>query len=326
MIVEGEALARYLRRLVALIDAARLNHFYPDPRRLRTVYEAMRPTAVRRAVEIDRRTGMPAEKEVSRVFTDARLACETAEPAPQGTQQSAAAQRVRARQAYHAYLRAHPPGEPTSLTLKLRRVEGDEKRASFTVVFDRFDLAEAVFTRYTIQLAQVSDNWKRQQVELVGDDLSYTANFRNAISRFTSHEAEFAFLLLSDLPNVAVHDVVRGRVGPLFVRGAEMPPDFADIVADDEAAILHLPLDRAGIEVTRDGCGDPLAILYRDFLRQTAGAENADPVEQRARQLGYHVWKERKLCCTPGLAAPLSRVLEARGGRCVVRTLEEVTG
>lgn len=324
MIVEGEALERYLRRLTALIEAARLNHFYPDPRRLRNVYEAMLPTSVRPTLKIDPRTGMPAESEVSRVFTDARLACEAVEPAPPGAQQSAAAQRVRARQSYHAYLRAHPPGEPTSLALKLRRVEGDEKKASFTVVFDRFDLAEAVFTRYTIQLAQVSDNWKRQQVELVGDDLSYTANFRNAISRFTSDEAEFAFLLLSDLPNVEVHEVVRGRVGPMFVRGAEMPPDFAGLITDDDAAILHLPLDRAGIDVTRDGCGDPLAVLYRDFLRQTAGAENADPVEQRARQLGYHVWKERKLCCTLDVAEPLSRVLEARGGRCVVRTLEEV--
>lgn len=324
MIVEGEALERYVRRLTALIDAARLNQFYPDPRRLRNVYEAMLPTPLRRAIAIDARTGMPAEKEVSRVFTDARLAVEAAEPAPQGTQQSAAAQRVRARQSYHAYLRAHPPGEPTNLALKLRRVEGDERKASFTVVFDRFDLAEAVFTRYTIQLGQISDNWKRQQVELVGDDLSYTRNFRNAISRFTSHEAEFAFLLLSDLPNVAVQDVVRGRVGPMYLRGAEMPPDFADVVVDDEAAILHLPLDRAGLEVARDGCGDPLAVLYRDFLRQTAGDENADPVERRARKLGYHVWKERKLCCTPGAAAPLSRVLDARGGRCVIRTLEEV--
>lgn len=325
MTVEGDTLTRYVRRLTSLIDAARLNHFYPDPRRLRNVYEAMVPTSVRPAVKIDPRTGMPAEREVSRVFTDARLACEAVEPSPDSVSQSAAAQRVRARQVYHDFLRSHPPGEPTSLAVKLRRIEGGARKASFIVVFDRFDLAEAVFTRYTIQLAQVSDNWKRQQVELVGDDLSYTANFRNAISRFTSHEAEFAFLLLSDLPNVTVHEVVRGRVGPLFIRGAEMPPEFAELVAQDDAAILHLPLDRAGIEVTRDGCGDPLAILYRDFLRQTAGLENAEPVERRAKQLGYHVWKERKFCCTPGLAAPLSRVLDARGGRCVIRTLDEVT-
>lgn len=322
MILEGEGLERYLRRLDALIQTARLNQFYPDPRRLLNVYGAMRPTLLNPQLSIDPRTGLPTEKEVSRVFTDATLASTTPEAPPPATDDSAAARRVAERHAYHARLRSHPPGESTHLALKLRRVDETRQTASFTVVFDRFDLAEAVFTRYTIGLEQTSDNWKRQQVELVGDDLAYTANFRNVISRFTSHESEFAFMLLSDLPNVAVRDVVRGRVGPLYTRGVEMPPDFAALLTDDDEAILHLPLDRTGLEVARDGCGDPLAQLYRDFLRASGGADMAAPVEQRARALGYHVWKERKLCCTPGVAAGLARAIEARQGRCVIRSME----
>lgn len=321
MNVEGEALTRYLSLLDALIEAARLNHFYPDSRRVRNVYGALHPTVLHPALRLDARSGLPAEAEVSRVFTDAHLAARgDAVNVAQGGHDSAAARRVLARHAYHEHLRQHPPGEPTHLSLKLRRFDEETRMAWFTVVFDRFDLAEAVFTRYTIQLAQVCDSWKRQQVERVGDDLSYTRNFRNAISRFTSHEAEFAFLLLSDLPGVEVLDVVRGRIGPLYHRGVEMPPDFAAIVGAHDA-VLHVPLDRAGVEVARDGCGDPLAQLYRDFLRSQVGDENAAPVAARAQQLGYHVWKERKLCCTPEVATPLARVIEARGGRCVIRAL-----
>jgi len=313
--LEGESLERYVARLTALIDAARLNKLFPDPRRVNAVYRAMRPSQGR--ITVDPRSGLPSEKDVSRVFTDAQLAAQAVQEPAVGD--SAAARRHRERHDYYESLRRDPPGEPVSLSLSLRRVDDTQQKAHFTVVFDRFDLAEAVFVRYTIQLAQKSSRWTRQQVELIGDDLSYTRNFRNVISRFTSDEAEFAFLLLSDLPNIEVEDVVRGRVGPLYVESASVPAEYQPLVRDG-AAVLHLPMDRAGKSVPRDGSGDPLTLLYRDFLRRTGGAEAADPIDARAKSLGYHVWKERKLCCTPEVVEPLQRLLRKR---CVVRTLAE---
>jgi len=327
--LRGGDAERYLSRLVSLISAARLNKFFPDPAHLRNLYAAMRPSLSRGLypeLALSPSNGLPAERAVSRVQADAQLAGKYLRENPRETLLAAAertdldaARRMVDRRDYYATLAEAPPCPAVNLQLALRRVDPETQTAHFTVMFDRYDLSESLFVRYTILLRQTANRWTRQQVELVGDDLAFTENFRNAISRFTSDEAEFAFLLLSDLPRVAVEDVIRGRVGPLWTRGAEMPNDFAALFEQfPEAAVLHFPMDRAGRNVPREGRSDPLATLYREFLDE----ETRAPVDARARALTYKVWKERKFAATADISRPLQELLKGRGTPCVVRAAQ----
>lgn len=327
-VLSGDRLEHYLVLVDALLDAGRLNKFYPDPAQLRDLYGFMRPgrnEALYPALHIDLRSGLPSEPEVSRVITDAELARAavretTQEALDRELEQSGseAARRRVQRHRYHAALAARPMPTTFGMTLALRRVDPSNKTAHFTVVLDRFDLGDGVFVRYTIQLTQQDSRWTRPQVELVGDDLKYTENFRNVIARFTADEAEFAFLLLSDLRNVRVEEVLRCRVGPLYFRGMQIPKPWEPLFDDHPAAfIMHFPSERAGRSVSQEGSNDPIAVLYREFLSPQARQD----VEPRVRELGYKVWKERKFACTPDMAEPLRQFLKARGYKCLVQPI-----
>jgi hypothetical protein len=322
----GERLEQYLRLLDTLLEAGRLNRFFPDPAEVRNVYrflspannEANYPTAL-----IDLRSGLPAETEVSRVLTDAEVArdavkrntLEALEAEVQSTGSDAARRRL-SRFRYQQALARAPLPSPFGLSLALRRVDPDNRTAHFTVTFDRFDMGDGVFVRYTILLAQTDSRWTRPQVELVGDDLKYTENFRNAISRFTVDEAEFAFLLLSDLRGVRVEDVIRCRVGPLYFRGMQLPGPWEPLFETNKGGmVMHFPSERAGRTVAQDGSNDPMGMLYREFLSPQA----REGVEPRVRELGYKVWKERKFACTREVADALRTFLADRGFKCLIQ-------
>lgn len=231
---------------------------------------------------------------------------------------SAAAERRLRRYDYHASLLKSALPQSFELNLALRKIDPRSHTAFFTVTLDRYDITESVFVRYTIHLAQTADRWRRQQVELVGDDLAYTENFRNAISRFAADEAEFAFILLSDLPNVKVEEVVRGRVGPMYFRGVQMPEEWKALFDTcPDAFVLHFPSDSASLSLARSGSADPLATLYGDFLK----GEARQALDEKIRFLGYKVWKERKFTCTADVEAPLRDLLRRRGSPSVVRSI-----
>jgi hypothetical protein len=327
----GEAAERYLAHLVGLIDTARLNKFFPNPMQLMSLYDHMRPSrnyGLSDAVDVMKNCGLPGERDVLRVVTDGQLSSKVLADDPRETllaqyeqSHSAAARRRLDRWDYHQSLSVSPPPSAVDLRLALMRVDTDTRTAHFTVTFDRFDMAEGVFARYTIILAQQASRWKKQQVELIGDDLEYTSNFSNVIARFTSHEAEFAYLLLSDLPNVVVEEVVRCRVGPFYFAGMDLSPDFVPLFERiPDAYLLHLPMERVGRSVQQEGCGDPLAVLYRDFL----AGEAREVVVARSRKLGYRVWKERKFATTTTLEADLKKLLAARGKPCVIRSMPPI--
>lgn len=307
----GQDADDYLRTLCCLLEEAGLNKHYPDPRRLMSLYRHMG-----RSLDVRLSNGLPCDKDVIRVITDAQMSERVLGEESRGQlleqfqkSGSQAARRRLERWDYHQSLRDDPPPKAVDLRLSLMRVDPSTRTAHFTVTLDRFDLAEGLFARYTIVLAQTASRWKKQQVELVGDDLEYTQNFSNVIARFTGDEAEFAFLLLSDLPNIVVEEVVRCRVGPIWLPGGKGNPCGG--------CVLHLPMERAGRGVQREGCGDPLGRLYRDFL----STEAREPVEARARQLGYKVWKERKFVTTADSAPTLKAWLAEKGKACVIRTI-----
>ncbi|MHB2018216.1 MAG: hypothetical protein ACYCW6_14800 [Candidatus Xenobia bacterium] len=323
--LSGDTLETYIQLVERLLNAGRLNKFYPDPVKVAALYHFMRPSqnfGLYKSARIDLRTGLPGEAEVSNILTDAALSAKVLGEATEAelkqdveSSGSQAATRRLTRWRYHNELSkaAMPPS--FDLSLALRTPDPATKTAYFTVTFDRFDMADAVFVRYTILLSHTHNRWGRALVELVGDDLKYTESFRNVISRFAADEAEFAYLLLSDLPNIKVESVVRGRIGPLYFRGMQVLESWAGMFERNPAAFLmHFPKESAGRDVAQDGSNDPLSVLYRQFLSPEARA----PVEARAKQLGYKVWKERKFSCTPDLIPHLKELLNAGGYRCLV--------
>lgn len=324
LVLEGAAIEERMDATVALLEHACLNRFFPDVSGMRNLLTALRPSrngGLYPRLVLDPATGLPAEPEVSRVLADHVLArAETSSPGAVSLRGDSSS-RIGLRRLYYQGLVEAPPPLPVSLELTLRRVDPDRRTASFVVTFDRFDLAKSVFVRYTISLLQASSRWSRSQVELRGDDLACTDNFRHAVARFAADEAEIAFLLLAELPGVTVEEVRRCRVGPLYFPGVRMPDDFAEVAArHPHDLILHLPCDRAALDLMQDGCSDPLSMSYRDFLEGEARAV----VQERARTLGYRVWKERKFCCTAGVAADLKALLGGRGVPALVRVVSAV--
>ncbi len=318
-----EAAEIYLAMLRRLLQAGRLNRFFPDPARLENLMSFLAPSGGGGAcpgLEVNLRTGMPAEPAVGRILSQQEvsgkfLAGVDLPGLLAKTDASPAQRRLLEQARFHHRLQQASLPRWSRLDLALRRVETEKRRAFFTTVFDRFDASEELFVRYTVQLYQHHGRWVRPLVDLQGDDLEATGPFRTVISRYHSDEAEFAFVLLSELPAITVEEVVRCRVGPLWFEGVEMPPEVADLLAAHPGSfILHFPTDRAGLTVREDGNRDPFSVLWRQILQPEA----RDLAERKARELGYHVHKERKFACTRAVAGPFSEWLKARGARCVV--------
>ncbi|HXE71968.1 MAG TPA: hypothetical protein VNO81_04845 [Candidatus Nitrosotenuis sp.] len=315
-VLSGESAQVYLAMLRRLLEGGRLNRFYPDPRALDNLYRML---ARRPSLEVDLHTGLPNEPMVGGILAEQ----EAAERFLAGidgpglaARQDEAARRLAEQVAYYQELRGLTLPRRSHMEMWLRKVDQQRRRAYFMVVFERFDPGEGLFTRYTVQLSQQHGRWSRPQVELKGDDLEATTAFRDVISRYHSDEAEFAFILLSEVPHIEVEEVVRCRVGPLWFGGIYMPPEVDQLLARHPGSfLLHLPCERASRSLKQDLNQDPFALMYRDSLPEAQARELA---EAKARQLGYRVFKERKFCCTRSLAEPFKEFLAARGQRCVV--------
>ncbi len=318
-----EAAEIYVAMVRRLVQAGRLNRFFPDVAALDSLLRFLAPSGrpgPYPGLELNLRTGLPAEPAVGRVLSEwdlsekflggLDLAALRGKASP-----SAAEQRLLEQAAFHEELLRSSLPRRTRLDLALRRIEGEQQRAFFTTVFERFDPTEELFVRYTVQLYQHHGRWTRNLVELQGDDMEATGPFRNVISRYHADEAEFAFILLSELPAITVEEVVRCRVGPLWFEGVEMPPEVAALMQDHPGSfVLHFPTERAGLAVREDGNRDPFSLTWREALEPAA----RELAVQKAEALGYHVYKERKFACTRAVAEPFTELLKERGYRCVV--------
>lgn len=318
----GPDLDRYAESAARLIAAGRLNRWYPDPYACANVLRGMGASfreGVYDGVWLDLASGMPTLQEVVAVKADADLAADFLQSqAARVSAGRAPSPKVAAKIEYYRKLVGLRFVPLTSLEVKLRRVDQTKQVAAFEAVFDRYDAAEHVFTRYTLLLEQKDSALGQALIERSGDYSKQTEEFRNTMERYTGDESELAFLLLGRLPNVRVEEVTRARIGPLWSFAAPAPPGWLpEGKAGDDQYILHLPLDRASVDLDEDRDADPFSTIYRHFL-----SEHSRPlIEDEARRLGYRVHKERKFVCTRGVADHLKCRLREAGTNNIVYTI-----
>lgn len=319
----GGAAEAYLERLDLAVRGARLNAFFPPEKALRAHLSFLAPSgceALYETLHLSPRSGLPSARDILRVKIDRDIASEIladaqkhGSPAPQ----SRAARRV----AYHGRLAQAEIMATNRMRVELRQQEPAHNRARFRVVFDRFDIASCQFVRYTIMLSQRDRFWRQSHVIVDDAELAApTESFRRIVSRLVSDEAEIAFVLLSEIPGIAVEDVRRCRVGPMLMPGVELGQPvqslFAAAQSDGHSPwILCFPEDRAGIEVADHASSDPLAPL----LREAVSADSRTLLDAKADQLDYRVAKSRKFVCSSDLRGPLARLCRDLGAPSIVR-------
>lgn len=323
-VLDREPAQVYLDLLQKLVRAGKPNKFFPDGRSVENLYYLMTPDANRGlqdSLRLNLRMGLPDEPEIGRVIADKEIASRFLSKHDfeelKGRTDDASV-RLFKRVQYYREVNERSVPKRYNLELKLKRVVDDRKTAQFVALFERYDPGEGVFTQYTIHLSHQHQRWSRPKVELKGDDLQYTEGFRNVISRYSSDEAEFAFILLSNVEGITVEEVVRGRIGPLWMEGVRMPAVIQDLMhAHPGNLILNFPQERVALpdkEDKPDTNRDPFGRFYRESL----DADSKALADARARKLGYVVHKERKFSCTPGILKPLNELLKGTGKPCVI--------
>jgi len=326
MLIRDEAADAYVRRLVAGVRAARLNSFFSPTELLVQHLGFLGPTGsdgLHPSVRISTVNALPMPSEILRVKVDRELAAEflsrTAGPIPTpGT-------RLDRKRRYYQRLLGVEVMPASRMTVELRQQLPAEGLGLFRVLLDRFDLACNQFVRYTILLGQRDGRWRKAKVRIDADLEAPTEAFRRVVDRLAAHEAEVAFILLSELAGIEVEDVRRCRVGPLLLPGARVGGPL-EALLDPEVGpcagtphppwILCFPEDRAGIEVAEHSGQDPLAPL----MREAVGEASRALVDAKAENLGYRVAKSRKFVCPPPLVRPLEELCRSLGAPSIVRS------
>jgi hypothetical protein len=323
-ILDGPQAETYCQLLEGLIRGGKPNSFYPSGRGLANLVYLMRPSTNRgiiNSIRVNMTNGMPDEPDVGRVIADKDICLKflkSHDLASVRSRQDDASKRLISRLDYYQEVDRRELPERYRLDLKLKRIDEAKLVADFIAVFERFDPGEGVFTRYQIHLRHQSDRWSKPKVELLGDDLRYTEEFRNVISRYSSDEAEFAFILLSDVPGITVQEISRGRIGPMWMKGVPSPPEITELLEQNPGnVILNFPFEKVfvpDVEGKEDNNRDPFARLYRESLCE----DNKPLADARAAKLGYIVHKDRKFACSKPILAPLRKLCSDLGKPCVI--------
>ncbi|MBD3239054.1 MAG: hypothetical protein GF331_00605 [Chitinivibrionales bacterium] len=325
IVLDGATADAYVARLIRAVRAARLNALFPPSQALVNHLSFLGPSGSHGlcpTIRVSAVNGLPTPFEVYRVKIDKELAAQFLERNVQRTP-AAPESRLGRKVAYYRALREAEILPVNRMTVALRRQDVREGVAYLRVVQDRFDLATNQFVRYTILLMQRDSAWRRPLVDLDRDLEAPTERFRRIVSRFASHEAELAFVLLSEVGGLEVEDVRRGRIGPLLMPGAKvgreletlLDPTCGPCAGGPAPWILCCPEDRAGVDVRAHVSHDPLAPLFKDAVGEQARAL----IDRKADLLGYRVAKGRKFVCPEPLCRPLTQLCRKLGTPCIVR-------
>ena len=326
IVLAGSLGDAYVERLTTALRAARLNSLFPPEGRLCAHFGFLGARGSEQLYDelhLSPLNGMPTAREILRVKIDGDLTSDfLAEAGQMRTPQEGG--RMARRIAYYSRLGQEAIMPVNSMRVELRQQVPEENLAFFRVALDRFDLAGNQFVRYTIMLAQRDRFWRRRHLVVDDADLAApTEGFRRIVARFAAHEAELAFVLLSQVDAIEVEDVRRCRVGPMIMPGLAVDASVAALLdpARTKAAgeappwILSFPEDRAGIEVAEHAGRDPFAPLLRDAISE----ESRTLIDAKADELGYRVAKSRKFVCPRPLRQPVVDLCRRVGAPSIVR-------
>jgi hypothetical protein len=323
--IRGDKIKPYVEIVRKLIRGGRPSKFYPDIGQLCSLFHFLIPENNYNtfdSIEINYDTGLPTEKTVTGIMVDRKLApkvisedcIENLRKQAENRGSEADIRRLN-RYFYYRDIMNHSLPLPIDVRLKLRTIDTARYTAFFNAEIERFDLVSEMFAKYTLVVGQKDLCWKSSQVHLDGDNLRFTEKFRNLLSECTVNEAEFAFILLNDLPAVTIEEVQRCRIGPLYFKGVKIPEGMQEIFdKHPDTFILSLPSDRASIHIKEDCNNDPLVRMYRDTLSPESRAIR----DEKAEITGYHVFKERKFVCTGNALNDFRKFLAKHSAKCVV--------
>ncbi len=321
-LLAGDDESAYVKRLRAVLGAARLGAHWPDGTRLGAHVGAMAPGVHRGlypGLEIDLRSGLPTYKEWTRVQTDVRIAGDQLRQlgAPEDVRRKAAAHpgRIHEKQLakldYYAALRDVTLAPLGEMSVALRRVQPERRRAEFHVVLDKLD-ASGLFVRYSIDLAQCAEAWSRPVVVLDEETARHTEGFRSLIYQFTSLDSEFTFLRLATLGGLELERVIKGVVGPLALPWTQAGEAVRPLLGTD-GFVAMFALDMAATDLPADRDNDPFA----DLMRERLSPQARDEYDASRKRFGYKVFKDRKFVAPTALLPALRKLCAERGARNV---------
>ena len=322
--LQGARATSYVDTLRRILRAGRLNAFYPDARRLSDHLSPLDPDVhqgLYDELEVDVRTGLPTYREWTRVQTDVTIATEQLHQL--GSRAAIAAKaddrpdsiwarQLRKHDYYSAIQKTRlvPLG---AMETNLRRIDRDRGRASFNVVLDKLD-ATGVFVRYTIDVEQRGDRFREAAFRV--DDREVAAQseeFEGLIYKFTSLDAEFTFVKLATLGNLAPERVQKGTIGPFWFDFTRVPDELAPLV-EDGGFVASFGLDSAATDIADQRNNDPYATLAEDRLT----TESRSAYRDAKQKFGYCVFKDRKFVVPRERVDEMRSICEARGTRNII--------
>lgn len=307
----GEEEEAHLAALIAAVRAARLNAQFPDARRLASHLGALAPRVHRglyEGLEVDVRSGLPSYKEWTRAQTDARIAADQLrqlgpraqlEERARRSPGSAVHQRQLLKHLYYSDLAAVALAPLGDMTVTLRKLDPAAKQAHVHVVLDKLDVS-GTYVRYSIDLAQADGGRASPIVTLDRDAVSPTESFRSLVYAFTSYDAEFTFVKLAALGNLAVERVIKGVVGPVCAPWTRAPDALRPLLGPGRLVAMF-SLDMAAVDLAADRDNDPFEDLLMEGLSPPARAG----YEEARLRYGYKVFKDRKFAASRDLVEPL---------------------
>jgi hypothetical protein len=299
--LEGEAAIAWASLLGRLIRVARPGSLYPDAGRLLQLLDFCARPAPRKtqaAVLVSRISGLPALAVLEKLTAMRDVAASYL--------REHGAKPNRSAQGWSTSLAAAELPALASTHTRLVSKEGGTRR--FLVVHDRWEGPFGAPARFTFHLSDATGRYLGVDK---ADQAQVKEPLRLELDVACRESAELAYLQLAAIKGIEAGEVVMGQVGPFEAPGwvANLPSPLKPLLQDQPpTGILHLVLERAATDMAADMSLDP-------FVPLDAGP---DALKRRAA-FGFHVSRERRLCCPPELQARLQGHLKSLGSSLIVR-------
>lgn len=322
--LSSERSAAYVETLQKVFRGARLNSFYPDSRRLGEHVSALSPEVHRglySELQVHQQSGLPSYREWTRVQTDVTIAADQLRQlgsrAELAVKAAGRPDTVWGKQLLKSDYYSDIVGIELStlgdMDVALRRVDHGTGAASFHVVLDKLDVS-GLFVRYTIDLEQQRANLKGSSIRVDEREIAkQSEDFQGLVYKFTSLDAEFTFVKLATLGDMAPERVTKGVVGPIWFEFTDAPRILRPLLGDG-GFVASFGFDTAAVDVAQQRNNDPFSQLAEERL----SPDELRSYNAARAQFGYRVFKDRKFVVPVDRVEALRKVLETLGTKNII--------